>query len=143
MSAGTTFTVNGRLLAPGTDIAHIRFTRSPGGANWGSLDFLNTTNESRLEYVDIDSCAGTTIGGHGAEIHVTGGSIVFFDHLVFANTPAQGYISFDGSSFVVQNSFFPTYPAAASAPEMIHGVNGIPVNGYGIFRGNYVGHTFG
>ncbi len=143
MGAGTTFTVNGRLLAQGTDLAHIRFTRVPGGGNWGSLDFINTTNESRLEYADIDSCAGTTIGGHAAEMHVNGGSIVFFDHLVFANTPAQEYISFDASSFVVQNSVFPTYPWAPSAPEMLHGVNGIPANGYGIFRGNYFGHTFG
>ncbi|HWN94819.1 MAG TPA: lamin tail domain-containing protein, partial [Methylomirabilota bacterium] len=143
MGAGTTFTVHGRLLAPGTDLAHVRFTRVPGGGNWGSLDFINTTNESRLEYVDIDSCAGTTIGGHAAKVHVNGGSIVFFDHLEFANTPAQQYISFDASSFVVQNSTFPTYPWAISAPEMLHGVNGIPANGYGIFRGNYFGHTFG
>ena len=142
---GTTLTVSGsgRLLATGTDIAHIHLTRTPGAANWGSLDFIGATNESRLAYIDIDSCAGTTIGGHAAEIHVNGGSKVFFDHVVFANTPAQEYISFDGSSFIVQNSVFPTYPYATSAPEMLHGVNGIPAGGYGIFRDNYFGHTYG
>jgi hypothetical protein len=144
LGSAVTFTVNGRLLAQGTETAHIRLTRTPGsGVNWGSLDFINTTTESRLEYVDIDSCAGTSIGGHTAEIHVNGGSIVFFDHLVFANIPAQQYISFDASTFIVQNSTFPTYPWAISAPEMLHGVNGIPASGYGIFRGNYFGHTFG
>ncbi|HUR46834.1 MAG TPA: lamin tail domain-containing protein, partial [Candidatus Saccharimonadales bacterium] len=60
-----------------------------------------------------------------------------------ANVPAQEYISFDASSFIVQNSVFPTYPFATSGPEMLHGVNGIPVGGYGIFRDNYFGHTYG
>jgi len=148
-NSGVTMTVNGRVLAQGNENfsgstnGHIRLTRVPGGGNWGSLDFLNTTVESRLEYVDIDGCAGTTIGGHAAEFHVNGGSIVFFDHLNFANVPAQEYISFDGSTFIVQNSIFPTYPWATSAPEMLHGINGIPANGYGIFRGDYFGHTFG
>src|SRR6185369_16381512 len=51
--------------------------------------------------------------------------------------------SFDASSFIVQNSVFPTYPFATSGPEMLHGVNGIPAGGYGIFRDNYFGHTYG
>jgi hypothetical protein len=93
-----TISGTGRLLAEGTDVAHIRFTRQPGGGNWGSLDFLNETVESRLAYADFDFCGGTTIGGHNAEVHVNN-AIVFFDHLSFASTPVVQYISFDNSSF--------------------------------------------
>ena len=144
VASGATITITGTgvLLAIGTPSNHIHFTKS-GAGNWGSLDFLNAPNESRIEYADFDSCAGTTIGGHAAEIHVNGGSKVFFNHLNFANVPAQEYISFDGSTFIVQNSTFPTYPWATSAPEMLHGINGINAGGYGIFRSNYFGHTFG
>jgi len=140
--AGITVTGTGVLHAEGTESQHIRFTSIPGGGNWGALDFINASQESRLAFVDIDSCGGTTVSGHNAKIHVNN-SKVFFDHLVFANTPAVQYISFDNSSFIVQNCVFPTYPAAVSAPEMLHGVNGIPPNGYAIFRDNYFGHTYG
>jgi hypothetical protein len=144
VAPGATISVTGtgRLLAEGTQDAHIRFTRQPAGGNWGSLDFISASLESRLAYVDFDSCGGTTIGGHSAEVHANG-SKVFFDHLTFANTPTVEYISFDASSFIVQNSVFPTYPFATSGPEMLHGVNGIPAGGYGIFRSNYFGHTYG
>ncbi len=141
--ANITVTGSGRLLAEGNTTNHLRFTRLPGGANWGSLDFISATNESRLAYVDIEFCGGSTIGGYSAEVHVNGGSRIFFDHVTFASTPAVEYISFDGSSFIVQNCTFPTYPYATSAPEMLHGVNGIPAGGYGIFRDNYFGHTWG
>ena len=137
-----TITDGGRLLAQGTDPGRIRFTHVPGATNWGSLDFLGATNESRLVWVDFEACGGTTISGHNAEVHVNN-SKVFFDHLTFPSSPAIEYISFDNSAFIVQNSTFPTYPFATSAPEMLHGVNGIPVGGYGIFRTNYFGHTWG
>jgi hypothetical protein len=144
IAPGATINVTGtgRLLAEGNMDAHIRLTRQPAGANWGSLDFINASLESRLAYVDFDGCGGTTIGGHNAEVHANNAK-VFFDHLTFANTPTVEYISFDASSFIVQNSVFPTYPFATSGPEMLHGVNGIQAGGYGIFRSNYFGHTYG
>ncbi|HYV30380.1 MAG TPA: CotH kinase family protein, partial [Candidatus Binatia bacterium] len=80
LAAGAGVTVNGRLLAEGTETQHIRFTRLPGSAgNWGSLDFLNSSVESRLAYVDFDFCGGTTIGGHNAQLHVNN-AMVFIDH---------------------------------------------------------------
>ena len=145
LNSGVTINVTGtgRLLAEGTESQRIRFTRAPGSAgNWGSIDFVNASLESRVAYADIEFCGGTTLGGHNAMMHVNGAR-VFLDHLVFTNTPAVEYISFDNSSFIVQHSVFPTYPFATSAPEMLHGVNGIPANGYGIFRDNYFGHTYG
>ena len=145
LNSGVTINVtgSGRLLAEGTEGQRIRFTRVPGSATtWGSLDLINASLESRLAYADIEACAGTTIGGHTAMMHVNN-SRLFMDHCIFTNPPAVQYLSFDNSSFIVQNSVFPSYPFATSAPEMLHGVNGIPANGYGIFRDNYFGHTWG
>src|ERR1041385_4490021 len=146
VAAGATITVNGtgKILAQGSDTQRIRIGRNPVAAgNWGSLDFINTTVESRLAYVDFDSCGGTTTSdGHNAQVHVNGGSIVFIDHCTWPPTPVIGYISFNGSSFIVQNCTFPTYPAP-TGPESLHGINGIPAGGYGIFRDNYFGHTWG
>ncbi len=138
---GARLIVNGILSAQGTEAHHLRMTREPGGSNWGSLDFLNTTEESRLAYVDFSYCGGTSIGGHNAQLHVND-AMVFIDHCTWPSTPVVEYISFDYSSFIVQNCIFPSYPPP-SGPESLHGVNGIPVDGYGIFRDNYFGHTWG
>ena len=143
VAGGVTITVSGtgKILAQGTDSQPIRITRTPTGANWGSLDFISTTAESRLAYVDFDSCGGTTISSHNAQLHVNS-AIVFIDHCTWPSTPVIEYISFDASSFIVQNCTFPTY-AGTTGPESLHGVNGIPSGGYGIFRDNYFGHTYG
>ena len=132
----------GRVIAVGTDLRRIRFSNLPGSANWGSLDLINSPAESRFAYVDFEGCGGSTIDGHTAMMHVNH-SRVFIDHCIWTNTPAVQYISFDTSSFIVQHSVFPSYPFATSAPEMLHGVNGIPFGGHGIFRDNYFGRTWG
>src|SRR5205085_4632968 len=134
-------TVNGQLIAEGTASNHIHFTKATP-SNWSGLDFINTTVESRLAYIDFDSCGGSTVGTHNAQLHVNGGSIVFIDHCTWSATPVIEYISFDASSFIVQNCIFPSYPPP-TGPESLHGVNGIPITGYGIFRDNYFGHTWG
>ena len=132
----------GRLLAEGTDLQRIRFSNLPGATNWGSLDILDSTNENRIAYADFEGCGGSNIGGHTAMMHVNN-SRVFIDHCIWTNTPAVQYISFDASSFIVQYSVFPSYPPATSAPEMLHGVNGIRPGGHAIFRDNYFGRTYG
>lgn len=147
VGAGVTIqaTGTGRILAEGTPAARIRFSAAPGAAGWGALDIINTTVESRFTYCDFENVAGTTVGSHTAKSHVNN-AIVLFDNTVWGAAPAVQYISFDNSSFVVSNSVFPTYAGTfntTSAPEMIHGVNGIPATGYGIFRDNYIGHTWG
>ncbi len=147
INAGASIQVTGtgRLIAQGTETNRIRFAAAPGAGNWGALDFLNATQESRLAYVDIENAGGTAIGGHNAKCHVNN-AVVFFDNTVWGNVPVVQYISFDNSSFVVSNSVFPTYAGTfnvTSAPEMLHGVTGIPAGGYGVFRGNYFGHTWG
>ncbi|HMJ91989.1 MAG TPA: lamin tail domain-containing protein, partial [Candidatus Acidoferrum sp.] len=142
LNPGVTITVNGRLLAEGTDTSRIRFARVPGDSNWGSLDFLGTgAIESRLAYADFTGCAGTTINGRAAQMHVNS-SRIFIDHCTWANTPSQTYLAFDASSFVVQNSLFPTFAFSPGAPTMLYGTNGIPAGGHGIFRDNLFGRTY-
>ncbi len=145
VASGVTITVNGtgKILAQGSETNRIRIGRNPSIAgNWGSLDFINTTVESRLAYVDFDSCGGTTTSdGHDAQVHVNS-AIVFIDHCTWPSTPVTEFISFNGSSFIVQNCTFPSYPPP-TGPESLHGINGIPAGGYGIFRDNYFGHTWG
>ena len=146
-NAATPFsiTVNGtgKISAIGTDTQRIVFTREPGATvNWTSLDFINTTVESTLSYVTFENCGGsTTADGHNAQCHVNSG-IVFFDHLYFPPAPVVEYISFNGSSFIVQNSYFSTY-SGTTGPESLHGINGIMAGGHGIMRDNYFGHTWG
>jgi uncharacterized repeat protein (TIGR01451 family) len=149
IAPGVSFSVRstGRLIAEGTETQRIRIGRNPLVAgNWGSFDFINASSDNRIAYVDFDSSGGTTIGGHNAQIHVNN-SRVFFSHCTWPATPAVQYISFDNSSFIVEHCIFPTYPApvpaSAGQPEMLHGVNGIRAGGYGIFRDNYFGHTWG
>ena len=138
-----TVTGGGRLLAEGTEAQRIRFTRAPGAAgNWGGIVIENDPLESRIAYAYFDGCDGTTLGGQAAMIHVNNARL-FMDHCSFANTPAVRYLSFNNSSFVVQHSAFPSYPFASSAPGLVRGVNGIPPNGYGIFRDNQFGRTWG
>lgn len=144
IAPGVSITVSGtgRILAEGTENQHIHIGRNPAvTGNWASLDFIGATQESKLAYVDFDSGGGTTIGGHDAQVHVNN-SIVFIDHCTWPATPVVEYISFDASSFIVQNCIFPSYPPP-SGPESLHGINGIPAGGHGIFRDNYFGHTWG
>ena len=149
LAPGATLSVfdSSSIIAQGTETKRIRIGRNPAVAgNWGSLDLLNSAGENRFAYVDFDSAGGTTLAGHNAQIHVNN-SRAYFDHCLWPATPAVQYISFDASSFIVQHCTFPTYPApvpaSAGQPEMLHGVNGIPPGGYGIFRDNYFGHTWG
>ncbi len=146
--AGITLNDTGRLRAQGTETQRIRFGRNPAqGGTWRGLSFIGAPGDNRLAYVDFDSVGGANIGGRTAQIHVNGNSRIFIDHCTWPSTPAVQYISFDRSSFIVQHCVFPSYPApvpaSAGQPEMLHGVNGIPAGGYGIFRDNYFGRTWG
>jgi len=151
LGSGVTITVSGtgQVLAQGTAAQHIRIGRVPGGANWGSFDFIGATSESRLSYVDFDSGGGTTINGHDAQIHVNN-SVVFFDNLVWpaSGLPAVQYISTETASFIIQNCVFPSYPNPGAItnraqPELMHGAGGILAGGHGILRDCYFGHTYG
>ncbi|HKQ37900.1 MAG TPA: lamin tail domain-containing protein, partial [Verrucomicrobiae bacterium] len=121
---GASITVNGRLLAEGTDARHVRFTRQPGTANtWGGIRFNNTTSDNRLVYADIDFAST-------ADPITAASSTVMLDHAVFTGT-TRTMIDLSNSSAIIRNSVFP----AVASDEAIHGT-GMPANGYVIIEGN-------
>lgn len=125
-------TSSGRLLAQGTPLNRIRFTRRPGIAgNWGNLFFNGSAVENRLVNVDIDSsgATGTSLRANNA--------VVYFDGLSFTNATGT-YCALDNSAFIVKNSSFPSTTGA----ELFHGV-GIRANGYAIIENNVFGTTTG
>ncbi len=133
-SAGSGLTVTGRgqLVAEGTDLQRIQFSRAPGAVgNWGALTFNNSAVESRLAYVDIDSA------GAGGRAILANNANIFLDHVTFTNTASQ-YITLENSSFIIRNSIFPS----TSGVELIHGL-GLPAAGHGLFEGNWFGTTTG
>ena len=152
VASGVTIVVNGtgKILATGTDTQRVVIGKEPTAAgNWGSLDFLNTTVESQLAYVNFSDGGGTNINGHAAQIHANN-AIVFFDHLSWpaSGLPAVQYISTETASFTFQSCTFPTYPdpgaiAGHAQPELLHGAGGILAGGHGIARDNYFGHSYG
>ena len=91
----------GRLLAEGTPLANIRFTRVPGtSASWGGITINGAPGsiESRLSYAHLEFNNGTAIDVQGGE--------VFLDHLTFGTTDRR-YLNLDGASFVVSDCHFP------------------------------------
>src|SRR6185503_7847171 len=121
----------GRLLAEGSDARRIRFAGAPGGGTWGQVRLIDSANETRLSYVDIDS-ADAGSGAVRAQ-----NSVLFMDHVGFTNTAVQ-YVNLDHSSFVIRNSLFPS----SAGIELIHGT-GLPATGYGIIESNWFGTTTG
>jgi hypothetical protein len=123
----------GRIRAEGTEQATIFFARAPGGGNWGGITIHGGAGspESRFAYVHFNNNNATAIHGNGAD--------VFVDHVSFGN-PAAQYLSFDGCSFVIQDSVLPN---ATAGFEPIHGTQGIKPGGRGIIQRNFIGRPTG
>ncbi len=133
---GATLTVasGGRIMAPGSDAARIRFTTVPGsGAAWSGL-VINGAAGTPRSVISYASFAGNSTRA----IEVSAGD-VSFDHLEFANTTQQ-YIALDGASFVVSDCVFPT---ATTQFELVHGTLGIKAGGRGIIRHCFFGSPMG
>jgi hypothetical protein len=134
LAAGVSITVSGtgRLLAEGTDSAHIRFTRMPGTAGtWGQIWLNGASAESRISYAEIEY-AGAASGAVRVD-----NSILYLDHVTFLNTTVQ-YLALSNSSFIVRGCVFPSL----AGTDLIHG-DGLPASGYGILDGNWFGTTTG
>ncbi len=136
LSSGVNFTVanGGRLLAEGTEMEPIVFTRDPATfTSWGGVVVNGAAGspETRIAYAHF-------VGNGTTCIHVTGAT-VFLDHLTFGTTDKQ-YLSLDDSSFVVRYCHFPV-PTAGFEPT--HGTGGIKSGGHGIFYRNFFGAPTG
>ena len=124
----------GRILAEGTPLQNIRFTRAPGsGAAWAGITVNGAAGspETRIAYAHIEFNSGNAINVQGGE--------VFLDHLTFGTTDRR-YLNLDGASFVVSHCHF---PATTASIEPIHGTGGIRSGGHGVFSRNFFGRING
>jgi len=124
--------IKGRLLAEGTAYQSITFTKVPGSTTgWAGLQFLNTPQESRLVYVNMeyaDAGSGAIRADHAD---------VYLDHVIWAND-LKPYLVFDNSSITLKNSTLPAIPNV----EIVH-FGGLPPGGHALFEANSFGGTTG
>jgi hypothetical protein len=128
---GMGITVNGLLVAEGTPYQRITFTKVPGSGSWAGLQFLDTPQESRLAYVNMEYCDSGSCAVRADH------AAVYMDHVVWANHAKQ-YLTFDDSSVVLKNSVLPSLQGA----ELVHFWD-LPSDGWAVFEGNWFGSTTG
>ncbi|UCD49230.1 MAG: lamin tail domain-containing protein [Phycisphaerales bacterium] len=137
-----TMTIQGRLVAEGSDYELLRFTRSPDlGGTWGGLQFVDTSQDNRIAHAVIEY--GRTnngmIGLENSRLHV--------EHVTFDHTDLRRIRTID-SSLVVRDSRFTNVVGPGEPPttdnysEHIWG-SGVPENGQFIIEGNMFGITPG
>ena len=131
---GAKLTVNGRLLAEGTETRRITLTRFGTSGAWNGMEFNYgpySDQVNRIAYTDFDYSDG------GAEAILAYDAQVVLDNVEFSNHGKQ-YLDLHDSSIIAQNSTFPD----TSSGELIH-FSGFPASGYAIFDGNYFGRASG
>jgi hypothetical protein len=127
---GVGLTIEGRLVAEGTESDRIGFRRAIGAGGWGRISISGGVQESRIAYATIDGAAGRgNVKGVDAMIHL--------DHVVFTNTITQ-LVTVDDTSIDIRNCVFPTI----SNDELLH-FSGMPANGYARLHNNRFGTTSG
>ncbi|MEX2189045.1 MAG: Ig-like domain-containing protein, partial [Pirellulales bacterium] len=78
---GTSLTVNGRLVANGTDLSHIYMGLAPGNTGtWNGVAFASTTLANQMTYVDMRSSDGA-----GESIRSTNSTITL-DRMTWSGT---------------------------------------------------------
>lgn len=127
----TSLIVKGRLIAEGTAYRRIHLTRVPSFFNWGGVQFVDTQEESRLAYVDMEYCdsGSCAVRADHARVHM--------DHVTWGHHTKQ-ILTFDDSSIVLKNSVLPSI----EDDELVH-YWGFPSDGYALFEGNWFGSTTG
>ncbi|MBN2473693.1 MAG: lamin tail domain-containing protein [Pirellulales bacterium] len=124
-------TIQGRLVAEGTETERILLTRNPDATTWDGIEFDGSMNDSRLVCVDMEDANGT---GHSIGIDA---SQVLIDHMTW-NVTDDTALELHDSNVIVRNSVFPD----TDNDETVHG-SGIPSDGYLVFQGNTFGTTTG
>ncbi|MHC4212399.1 MAG: lamin tail domain-containing protein [Planctomycetota bacterium] len=122
--SGTGITINGRILAQGTQYEHIRLTSVPGGSNWDGLSFNNSIEESQLVYVDME------YGDSQGESILINNSQVLLDNVTWSGTN-NTILEVTNPYITISNSVFPSI----SDSEVIHG-DTMPPDGYFILENN-------
>ncbi len=131
--AGVGMTVNGRILAQGTDLARIRFTRTPTAASaWQQITIQNTQQDNQLTYLDEE------FAGSGAQNIVLTSAVLNVDHIAWLNTTTH-ILTITSSSFKLTNSTIP--PTTNVQPVDYAGT--FPAGGFAVIQGNTFGKTTG
>jgi spore coat protein CotH len=134
-------TINGTLIAEGTQNNLIRFTRTPGlSGTWSGLQFADSAGDNRIINAVLEY--GQTNNGMIGMVN----SRLLVDSVTFDNS-ALWRIRTTDSSLVVRNSFFSDVVAPGQSPtdnrsEHILG-SGIMPNGEMIIENNIFGKTPG
>jgi len=140
--AGTSLTVNGRLVADGTQSQLIRFTSTPGAAAWSGIQFASTMADNQISWAVLEYAA-TDNGMIGLS-----NSNLTVDHCTLAHTTDRRRIRTQNSSLIVRNSTFTDIfgssetPTADDRSEQIWGTNA-PAGGQLVIDGNTFGTTKG
>lgn len=97
---GAGITVNGQLIAKGTETQRIRFTRVPGGtAIWAGFQFTNARQANVLAYADMEYAGSRA---NCIEIH---NSQVLIDRMTFFNIAKQ-YLEIWEPQVTIRHSVF-------------------------------------
>jgi Right handed beta helix region/FlgD Ig-like domain len=98
-------TVNGRLVANGTETDSILVSRAEGGVGWQGIRFINCTDngleDSSLQYCRIERGTGIGAGtlANGGGVYCENSDNVVLDHCYFY----QNYASWDGGAVYLGN----------------------------------------
>ncbi len=134
--------VQGRLVAQGTKVAPIHFTRHPESTEpWGGLQFKDTQTDNELVYcvLEYGQTNDGEIGLDNSRLHL--------DHVTLDHT-ARRRIRTINSSLLVENCLFTDMfgpnepPLTDNYSEHIWG-SGVPEDGYFIIRNNVFGTVKG
>ena len=131
---GAGITINGNIVAEGTEFEHIRMAPNPGSATqWDGLNFHDAPAESRLVYVDMEYG-----DGQGDSI-IVDTACVSMNYMMFASTNDNvPFMELTHPQVIIQNCVFP--PIGGHEP--LHG-SGLSGSDYLIFDGCTFGQTTG
>ena len=124
----------GRILAEGTEVNPIRFTRAPGTTNtWPGFDINGAVGSSMsvFRHCIFEHASSYAIDVNAGNVEI--------DNCYF-NPNCVDYLSLDGASFLVSNCIFPT---GGTIGEVVHGAGGVRIDGRGIVRDCYFGYSIG
>ncbi|MEX2187233.1 MAG: lamin tail domain-containing protein [Pirellulales bacterium] len=140
---GAQLTINGRLLAEGTEFNQIRLTRTPNTTNnWNGIQFNNSMQDNRLSWAVVE-WSSPTVGSNQGMVGLTASNLtvdhVYFDHAELRRIRSQN------SSLIVRNSIFTDIYGPGVAPRVPNNFSenisggGIPAGGHWIIENNYFG----
>ena len=133
--SGAGITVNGTIVAEGTEFNHIRMAPNPqtSATRWDGLAIRNTLTENRLVYVDMDR------GDGQGDSMIVNAARIFMNYMTFTSTNnSTAVMELTHPSAMIRNCVFPSI----GGTEPLHG-SGLSGSEFLIFDGCTFGATTG